>query len=176
MSATLTDEEPAEEPSYRPSRVAAGLAVGAGLVLLVVTAVSSVLSFAVVGLGLWFLIVGLALGRKLVVTAGTLCAFVGVLLAGVVGAPPLVLLVAGIGVVVLYDASHFAVRLGTQLRGNADTGRTAAVHVGATTLIASSGGIIGYLIFELGSGQQPVPALLALLLAAVLLLWGLQSR
>lgn len=160
-------------PEYSPARIAGGVAVVAVLLVVLTVGAVSLPALGVGGAGAWILTVALVRGQRRLVTAGTALVFGGLLLAGVTGASPLALLVGAVATVVAYDAAHYAVRLGHQLGRSAPTGRAEIVHVGVTAAVALGAAAVGYLVFELGTGEQPATALVALLLAAVFLAWGL---
>lgn len=169
------DAEPVGEPTARPPLPAGVAAVAGAVVATAAVATASIVAFGAAGLGAWVVIVGLVLGRARLVTAGTAVVFSGVLLAGILGAPPLPLLVGAIGTAVVYDAGHYALRLGTQLGRTGSTELVTLVHVGATVAVATGAGFAGYLVFELGAGNQPSSALIALLVAALLFVAALHS-
>lgn len=167
------DLEPVGEPSYAPAWIAAGAAVGAGLLVMAVLTSSLFVALGPAGFGVTAIAIGVFDGRRWVVSFGVFLLFAGLLLAGIEGARPPPLLLAAVGTAVAYDAGHYAVTLGEQLRAGAPTTRAELVHVGATTIVASAVAGAGTLTFRVGTGGQPSTALVALLLATVLLVWAL---
>jgi hypothetical protein len=175
VSAHDDEFEAVGEPTYRPPLVAGGAAIAGAVLAAVTLATVSLLPFGVAGIGAWLLVIALIRGTGWLATLSSALVVVGILFAGVLGAPPLPMIVGAVGIAVAYDGSHYAIRLGTQLKRDADTSEAELAHVGATFAAAGGAGFVGYVVFELGAGGQPSTALVALLLAAVLLVWGLQA-
>lgn len=172
-STSETDPEPVGEPEYSPPRIAAGTAVLGGLFTMAMLASGSFVAFLPAGLAVGVVVVGLAGGRRTIVTIGVGLLFGALLLAGFVRVQPPVLLLAAVGVVLAHDAGQYAITIGTQLGAEADTTRAELVHVGATATVASATAGVGALTFRIGTGGQPSTALVLLLFAAVLLVWAL---
>jgi len=163
------------EPEYSPPLVAGGAAIAGAVVATVAIATVSLLPFGIAGLGAWLLVIAIVRGTDWLAILSTALVVVAVLFAGLLGGAPLALIVSAVGATVAYDGSRYGIRLGTQLKRDAETSEVELAHVGATFVVASGAGFVGYVVFELGAGGQPSTALVALLLAAVLLVWGLQS-
>lgn len=176
---STADESPGEDldpvgtPEYSPPRIAAGAAVLGGLFAMVLVGSGSPLAFVPAGLSVAVLVVGLSNGRRRVVTIGTGLLFGALILAAVDRVQPPLLLLAAIGVVVAHDGGQYAITLGEQLGGDADTTRAELVHVGATATVASASAGMGAFAFRIGTGGQPSTALVTLLFAIVLLVWAL---
>lgn len=175
MSEKTDEFEAVGEPSYKPPLIAGGAAIGGAVLAALSIATVTLLGFGIAGLGGWLLVIALIRGIRWVATLSSALVVGAVLFAGLLGAPPVPLIVGGVGAAVAYDGSHYAIRVGTQLKQEAETTEPELAHVGATFAVAGGAGFVGYVIFELGAGGQPSTALVALLLAAVLLVWGLQA-
>lgn len=167
------EPEPVGEPGYAPPRVSSAAAVVASLLTTVLLASSVLLAAAPAGIGAAALAIGLLRGQDEPVAVGVVLLSVGLLVGGASGASSTPLLLGAVGTAVAYDAGHYAIRLGSQLGSDARTQRAELVHIGATTTVASTAGGLGALFFRVGTGGQPSTALIALLLAAVLLVWTL---
>lgn len=171
---TATDgPEPVGEPEYSPPRIAAGAGVVGAAFAMLMLASGSFLAFVPAGLAVGVLVVGISSGRRLLVTLGAALLFAALILAGIDRIQPPLLLLAGVGVVLAHDGGQYAVTLGEQLGGDADTARAELVHVGATATVASAAAGIASVAFRVGTGGQPATALVTLLLATVLLVWAL---
>jgi hypothetical protein len=172
-AAETPEPEPVGEPAYSAPRIAAGTAVLGGLFAMAMLASGSFLAFVPAGLAVGLLLLGVSSGRRRVVTLGVALLFGSLILAGVDRVAPPTLLLAGVGLVLAHDGGQYAVTLGHQLGGDADTTRAELVHVGATATVASATAGLGALAFRVGTDGQPSTALVTLLFAAVLLVWAL---
>lgn len=156
-----------------PARLSGGLAVvAAGL------AVGASMSGAAVPFGLaGVLLVGIGVlrGVRSAVTIGAWLAFAGVVVAGTAGAGPEALLVGTAAAVLSWDIGEHAVNVGEQLGRAADTRRGELVHAASSTTVAVGGIGIGYGMFLVAAGGQPVTALVLLLGAALLLAAALRD-
>lgn len=151
----------------RPPVVATWVAAAAGSVAVLVSAATAVST----GLGLFGLVVltaGVHRGAFRVQTIGAAGLFAAVLTAGVAGTPPLPLLVATAGAVLAWDAGEHAIALGKHVGSRADARRAVLAHVGATAVVASAVGGLGFVVFRTARSGQPTTAVVLLLLAAVL--------
>jgi len=167
------EPDPVGEPVYSAPRIAAGAAVLGGLFAMAMLASGSFLAFVPAGLAVGLLLLGVSSGRRRVVTLGVVVLFGALILAGIDRVQPPVLLLAGVGLVLAHDGGQYAVTLGHQLGGDADTARAEVVHVGATATVASATAGLGALTFRVGTDGQPSTALVTLLFATVLLVWAL---
>lgn len=175
------DESPSENPSpaafeYRPAGLSGAVALGGSLVVAVVlVSVSVVVSFGAVASTV---VTGGALARgshRGVTLAASLC-FGSVLFAGVLGGPVIPVVIATIATLLVYDAGHYAVALGHQIGSAGTTTSAELVHLGTTLTILTLFGTVGVALFVGGPGGQPVVALLALLVAALLFISVLSLR
>lgn len=168
-----TEPEPVGKPEYSAPRIAGGAAVVGAVFAMVMLASGSILAFVPAGLAAGMLLLGVSSGRRRVVTLAVAVLAGSLILAGVERVAPPTLLLAAVGVVIAHDGGQYAVTLGHQLGGDADTTRAEVVHVGATATVASLTAGLGALAFRFGTGGQPSTALVTLLFAAVFLVWAL---
>ena len=164
-----------EVVSRAPARFSGRAAVLAALVATVAIGVGAV---PAAGLGaLSIPVAGLALLRSSRRLLGVSVAFLllGVLFAGLVGAPPESLLVAMVATVLVWDAGENAISVGEQLGREADTRRLEVVHLAAGTALATAVAGVGYAVYEVASGGQPAAAIVLLLLGAILLISTLRD-
>jgi len=75
----------------------------------------------------------------------------------------------------MWDFGEQAINVGEQLGREADTERLELTHAAASTIIAVAAGGVGYGIYLAGAGNQPMTALVFLLVAAVALTSALRS-
>ncbi|WP_449289598.1 DUF7519 family protein [Natronobacterium lacisalsi] len=85
-------------------------------------------------------------------------------------------LVGAVATVLAWDRAQAAIDLGEQLGREARTLRLEAVGLASSLVVGLASATVGYAIYVVGSGGQPVSALVLLLLAAVLLTVGLGSK
>lgn len=156
-----------------PTRFGSWVAIVAGGVALVAGGLYSWTGLAVGALGVFLLVAGLVGPHRGAATGGALFLFGGALLAGIRGAPPPATLVAVTATIIAWDAAGRAIDLGAQLGRDAPTRRLEAVHVATTAGVGIATVGVGYGLFSVATGDQPVTALVFLLLAAVLLTWSL---
>lgn len=156
-----------------PARLSGGLSLGAGGVA--VAAGGTGLGGALGVFGLLLLGVGQLRGTRTAVTVGALLGFGGVVAAGASGAAPAVVLVGTAAAVLAWDLGEQAINLGEQLGRSARTRNAELVHAANSTLVAAAAIGIGYGLFLVAAGGQPVPALVLLLGAGVLLAAALRD-
>ena len=149
-----------------PSSVALAVAPGVvGAVALAPAPVSLVVTL--VGLGL--LAAGTARAARTVVTVGGVVALAGVVVAGLEGLQPGLVLVATAGVVVSWSTGHHVVGLARQLGRDAVVVRSIAVHVGTVTVATLVAGGVALASF-LAVGEGVPRAAAVFVLAGVVLL------
>lgn len=149
-------------------RLDGSVAVAAALVGAAAAGPFSTTAMALAGVGLVLLAGGVVRDSRRLLTAGGLGLLGGALAAGAAGAPVLPVLVGVAATVAAWDLGCRGVDLRAQLGETTDTGRLEAVHVavsvGASALIAG----LGWALYSVGTGGQPVAALALLLVAAAL--------
>jgi hypothetical protein len=126
--------------------------------------------------GVVVLALGLYRGSRRVVTLGASALFVGVVYAGVQGGAAEPLLLAALGTVVSWDAGEYAIGVGEQLGRDADTTRLTLVHSATTLLVGVAGVAVVYAVYLSVGGNQPVAALVLVLLGAISLVAALRGR
>lgn len=150
-----------------PGRTSAGVAlVAAGVAIAVVSTPAATL---IGGAGVILLLVGVIQGWCRAVTIGSFVVFLGVIYAGLQGAPPEELLLAGASTVIAWDVGEQSINVGEQLGRAASTARGELVHAASSTLVGVITVGFGYLVYRLGTGGQPLTALVILLLGGITL-------
>ena len=157
---------------HSPARVSTAIALVVALLGAVSLAVS-VPAVAVGALGVAILGAGLFRGSRAAISLGAAGLFGGVLLAGLAGPPPELLLFATAAAVVSWDIAEFAVGLGREMGRAAETTRVELVHAGVSALVALVAAAGGALVFRL-SGGGPSLVAIALLCGAVVLVVALR--
>jgi hypothetical protein len=159
--------------SRRPTRLAAGASLAAGVLALAASAPYSWTGLALGTGGLLVLSVGVVRGADAAITLGAAGLLAAALAAGARAAPVLPTLAAVTGSVVAWDAGRHAASVGRQLGRDADTRRVELVHVTASVGVGVVAAGLGYTVYATAAGDQPVAALAFSLLAAVLLVEAL---
>lgn len=161
---------------HAPARVSGALAVVSGLIVVIASGFTSVLALLFGLLGLVGLASGIfALQSRRSVVVSTAVLFIAVLVSGVMGNATELLLASGIGTILALDLGQNAVSVGRQMTTDTYTRRGEIVHAGVSALVGVVITAIGYGIYLLSAGGQPVAALALLLLATVLLIWSFRT-
>lgn len=161
------------EVDRSPARLGRLASMGAGLLAFGSIGLYSWPAFATGTLGLSLLLVGLVRGSNGFVTGGAFVLFLGGILAGAWGAPVLPVLVGVAAAVLAWDVGGSAISIGAQLGRGADTVRLEAVHIASSTVVGAVVVGVGFGLYRVGTGEQPVAALLLLAIAAALLVEAL---
>jgi hypothetical protein len=158
-----------------PPPLGSSVALVSATVGLLATALASVGAAGPSALGVLLVVLGLSRASRRLVTLGGVALFVGVLVAGVRGGGPELLLVAALGTVLAWDVGEHAIGIGEQLGRDADSSRAVLVHAATTLLVGAFGAAVCYAAFLVVGGGQPVSALVFLLLGAVALVAALRG-
>lgn len=168
---------PDDDPVTRRPTVALGTAaVVAAIAVVLAIGPGSVDALAAGSLGAVVLAVGLVRVRRTAIDVGALVLFAAVVATGLEHHAVEPTIVGTIATVMAWDLGHGAVDLGEQLGREARTLRLEAVHVVSSLLVGLVSGTVGYAVYVVGAGGQPVAAVVLSLLAAVLIVVGLGSR
>lgn len=105
-------------------------------------------------------------------TIGTALILVGAMISGAFGVmtPELLLLAVG-ATLVGWDAGQHGIVVGDQLGRQTKSQRNQLVHVAATVLVVALISVFSYLVYLLGSGGRPGPAVATVVLGIVLTAW-----
>jgi hypothetical protein len=160
------------EITRRPVVRSSLVAGAAALVAVFAAALGSTIGLAFAAVGATIFAAGLWRGHRRAVDAGAIVLFFGVVTGGI-GTTTVEPTVAGTIVTILaWDVAHGAIDLGEQLGREADTTRLEAVQVVSSSLVGLLSGTVGYAIYVVGAGGQPVGAAVLLVLAALLIVVG----
>lgn len=165
-----------KEITRRPTRVSGGAALAVGLLAVLTAGPYSGLALGLAGLGFVVLAAGLLVDSRPLVAVGPAGIFAGAVAAGAESAPVSLALVAILGAVLAYDFAATAIDLGAQLGRAADTRRLELVHIGTSSLAGIAVAVVSYLVYVLGTGGQPISAVVGLLLAVVVLFVALRRQ
>lgn len=112
---------------------------------------------------------------RTLVSLGTACLFLSVIVASGFGTPVEFLLLSTIAIVLAWDFGQNAIGLGEQMGRHAQTKRNELIHAAASTIIVFVAAGLGYGMYLGASGGQPVSALAVLLLGLVFLMWAIRT-
>jgi hypothetical protein len=158
---------------HGPTRPSSALALVAA-VTTTAAGVYSPVAFAGCLVGGLVLVTGLAAGEQRAVTTGSAILVVAVLTGGAAGAPIVATLVGVTGALLALDLGSTALSLGEQLGRRAPTLRLELVHATASTLVGLGIVTAGTAVHSAAAEEQPVTAVLGLVVAAVVLLLALR--
>lgn len=176
-----SDEESAAESGgiaveYRPAFTSAVIAVGAGLAAVVLGGLTTLLAllFGLLGLGL---LAGslFALESRRGVSLGAFGVFVGVVIGGIFGSPPELLLPAMVATIVAWDAGQTSIVVGRQLGRGDFTRRLELVHAGSTVLAGVVVAGIAYVTYAFSVEGVPAAGVILLLLASAFFAWSIRT-
>ncbi|WP_233274761.1 DUF7519 family protein [Haladaptatus cibarius] len=158
-----------------PARVSQLLAIIAASVALGASAFFGNVGLVGGSLGLVLVALGVVRGSRRLVTTGSFALLAGVLSGGLAAAPPELMIPGTMATVLAWDSGEQAINVGEQLGREADTRTLEIMHAAASTVVAISAGGVGYGMYLLGSGGQPMTALVFLLIAALALTSALRA-
>lgn len=175
---TLEEERPEQvEVDHRPSRLTQGVSVASALVGALFSA-----PFATLAIPFGLAGVVMVAGSMVTVysikwlTLGTAMILVGALVSGAFGALPSEIMLLAVGAAVLgWDAGQHGIVVGRQLGRQTRTRRAELVHVAASALVIGVASAFVYLVYLVGAGGQPGPAVALLVIGVLLLTWLLRS-
>lgn len=150
-----------------PAKLSATIALVAGLVAVVATAVAGPLGAAVAAPGLLLVLHGVTRGSRRSVTVGSFVLFAGALVGPAVGTDSPAVLVAVAATVLTWDVGEHAVNVGEQLGREADTRNGEVAHAAASTVLGAGATALGYLLYVSAGEGQPLTALVLLLFSAI---------
>jgi hypothetical protein len=177
---TLADEPTAEEQTAdeaidrSPALLSTSIALFAGTVSLLGSALGSIVAVAPSAAGVLALGIGLLRGSRRALLLGSGGLLAGVILAGAEGAGPAALLVGTLGAVLAWDVGEHGIGVGEQLGREADTTRGELAHAALSVTVGAVAAAIGFGAYLAAAGGQPVTALVFFLLGAVLLVSALR--
>jgi hypothetical protein len=158
-----------------PARLSSALAISAAGLAAGTSALSGTVGLAGGAGGFALLSVGVLLGSRRGVTLGATVLLVAAFGGGLLSDAPYLLLPGVIATVLAWDLGEQAINVGEQLGREAGTTHLEATHAAGSTVVGVGAGGLGYGIYLVSSGGQPVTALVFLLLAVVVLTSALRN-
>lgn len=153
--------------------IAAALIAAVGSALLTAVSVHSLAAGVV---GVVSLAVGLRRGSPSAFTVGAVALFAGVLVAGVLGASPELLLLAAFLTVIAWETGRNGFGIAAEVGRDAPTLRVETLHLVSRIVVLTVGMSVGYAVFRGVTGGRSVLAVVALLVGAVALLVSVQGE
>ncbi|WP_255152535.1 DUF7519 family protein [Halorarius halobius] len=170
MSGESADDAAGEPAGFEPgpSNLGRGLTLAAALAAAVTLAPSlPAVAVGVVAVGLFAVALRRGSRRALGVATGALVC--GLLVGGIYGTPPELLVVSAGATVLAWDVGDTALGVGEQLGRRARSERLELVHAAASLAVAVVGGAVAYTVFRLAGGGRPLLAVVLLLLGATMI-------
>jgi hypothetical protein len=156
-----------------PTYLSSGLALAAAAATTVASAAVELATLVCLA-GLLAVAIGLAVGRQPPVTVGTGLLVLGVIVSGAAEVPVLVTLLGITAALLTYDFATTAIGLGEQLGRGAPTAQVELLHAGVSTFLGLGIVVASFVVKESAAGDQPVGAVLGLLIAVVVLVAALR--
>ena len=162
----------------KPTLVSTAAALAAAVVAALTAGLGSTTGLAFGAAGTAVLALGLATGARprTAVDVGAVAIFFGVVVGGLEAAVVGPTILGTIATVLAWDVAHTAIDVGEHLGREAPTRRLEAVAIASSLLVGLLAGTLGYAVYVVGAGGQPVAALVLLLLAAALIVVGLGTQ
>lgn len=154
------------DPSASPLGVAVTLVCG---IVAVVATQLSMPAVVVTAVGAVVMPVAVGVGADRMHAIGACAAVVGVLLAGLGGTPPVLVLLGVTAAVLAWDVGEHALGLGRQIGRRAESRRAMVSHVLTSSGFAIALVVVSTAVFRLARGGQSVAAAVLLAGAAALL-------
>ncbi|WP_135826469.1 DUF7519 family protein [Halorussus ruber] len=158
-----------------PARLSSALAISAAALAAGTSALSATVALAGSLGGLALFAVGVVVGSRRGLTLGAGVLLLSALVGGLLSGAAYLLLPGVIATVLAWDFGEQAVNVGEQLGRGADTTQLEVTHAAGSTVVGVGAGALGYGVYLVSSGGQPVTALVFLLLAAVVLTSALRN-
>lgn len=157
-----------------PPVLSSAIVLLAALGVLVITAVSVYTLIASI-IGVVLLAVSLVRKSPSIFSLGMGALFGSILLAGLVGMAPMFLITASVLAVVAWNVGRNGFSIATEIGHGVSTLRIEIIHAISSIVVLAVGSSVGYAVYLVMTGGQPVLALLALLIGIIALLTALQS-
>lgn len=159
-----------------PVTITSVAAIGAAVVAALTSAPFGIMSIplgfagiALVGYGLY------VKEERKWVSFGAASLVLAIIISGTLGAPLEFLLVSMIGTILAWDFGQNAIGLGQQIGRESETRRNELIHMSASLIVAGAAAALGYGVYALSAGGQPVSGLSMLVLALLLMLWAIRT-
>lgn len=152
-----------------PTRVGSAVAVLAAGLAVTALAPAGPLGVAPAIVGLAFVLVGLARGVRRTLTGGVALLLLGALLGAVAGVLAIYPLLAAALAIVAWDVGENAIGLGEQVGRAARTTHAELTHAVASALVGLGTAVGAFFLYRIARDGRPLPALVLLLIAAVVL-------
>lgn len=162
-------------PTDRPAKASSVLALLVGVVAVGSSASAPMLPFLLTVVGFCAVAAGLVRGSRGWLAAGAVGMIVGVTFGAIAGVSNVLVVLGAAATVSTWDLSERAIGLGEQLGRDATTGRNEVTHAGTTALVGVAAIGAALIVTSVGIGPLPLPALVTVLLAGIVLLIALQT-
>lgn len=168
--ARASNDAEATTHEYTASTAGLGLTAAVGLL----GAVSTLLT------GVWIGLVGVVLaasgvyrGSRRLLGVGVAVLFGGVVVAGLLSVPAVVLVPAMVGTVLAWDVGENAITVGEQFTAAADTWRGELLHATASAIVVTLFAVGAFVVYTASTGGYPLAAVAMAVVGALVVLVGL---
>lgn len=164
------------EVTHSPATVSGVMTVVAAIVAMLSSGLVSVLALLFGFLGLSGVVAAMFIfesRRALLIGTGIL--FFSVLISGVQGNSPPLLVLSAIATILTFDLGQNAFSIGDQMSDDTRTQRGELVHAAASLLVGSIAAVVTYAVYFAAGGSPPVSSIVFVLLGAVLFVWAIRT-
>ena len=155
------------EVDHSPPWIAVGATGVAASIVVIAAALATALGGGVAAVGSLVSLAGVVRSSRRVLGGGVVILAAGVFAAGITGGTAEPVLVATLGVALVWDFGEHAIGLGEQLTKQTDATRNVAVHAAGSVAVGAVTAGVGYGVFTGVTAGQPLVALFFLLAGAV---------
>lgn len=118
----------------------------------------------------------LVTGSRGWVSLGVTSGFLAILLVALLTPiDPLSLAIAAVGVFLAWDVGHYAITIGQQFGRGTRTQRGEIVHAAGSAVVGTIGVGVTYVVYLVGTGEQPTLAVFFLVAGVIALIWALRD-
>jgi len=176
MSTDVTTDRTTVDVDHSPAKASSYAAVVAALLAGLTSAPFSVVALPLGLGGVVIVAAGLFYTEKRShLTFGAAGLFLSVLASGIQGTQVELLLVSAVLTSLAWGVGQNAMSIGAQLGRHSETWRIEAMHASVVTVVTMMAAAVGYGVFGVASGGQPVAAVGMLSVGIVLLLWAIRT-
>lgn len=158
-----------------PTRVSAAIAVSAAIIAVATATLVSMLALIFGILGILGVAGGVTIGSRAAVSFGVISLVAGLIIGGILGSPVMMVMIGMIGVVIAWDLGHHSIDLGEQLGRSAPTIKGELFHAGGSVFVGALAAGILYVVFMASPTEQPISALIFIVLGAVFFAWVIRT-
>lgn len=158
-----------------PTRVSGAIAISAAVIAVVTSTLVSMLALIFGILGILGVAAGVTIGSRAAVSFGIIGLVGGLIIGGLLGSPVMLVIIGMVGIIIAWDLGHHSIDLGEQLGRSAPTIKGELFHAGGSVLVGAIAAGIIYAVFMASPTEQPISALIFIVLGAVFFAWVIRT-